>query len=78
MAFHNYDAVKKVQEERERNEGIDKESENDDIFFKQLQDLGINVDKDALNKNRKRSSKDDDEEDFEDDELDEMRVMKRE
>lgn len=79
MAFHNYEGVKKVQEERERNENIEQGSENDEVFFKQLKDMGINLDRETLDKNRRRSSEEDlDDEDLDDEDLDDIRVMKRE
>ena len=55
MSFHNYQAVKSVQDSREeekyRLEDDDGENE-EDIFFKQLQAMGIDLNKQKLDEAR--------------------------
>jgi hypothetical protein len=74
MAFHNYEAVKAVQEERERQTSL-AGSESEDIFLQQLRNLGINLDKEALHNARQNGGSVP--QDNDKDEEDTIRVVKR-
>ena len=62
MAFHNYEAVRAVQEariEQEQNptQAQDKQTREEDAFFKQLQSMGINLDEEKLSTARSEAKR---------------------